>query len=264
MTQIRNSRSPKGCRALQDRGNRPPSSTSGKNARRTTTTGAQISAPSKPKSRKTARPCQRRAPQQRRSEDTRRAILLAAEQLLVQIGYANASTNLIAKRAGVSIGSLYQYFDDKMAVFAAVVERHKQEVKPLVLDALAVMSDPTRDLVDVSLELMRQMAQANARNPGLMFAIDHELGWLERNARDVDEQQILERVRQVVGDRWGLSRSDAAVTAQLMVTTVSHLSRWLVHGRPPELDDERFIAAIGRMLRALCEPSLLPSRVTRV
>jgi AcrR family transcriptional regulator len=51
------------------------------------------------------------------------AILTATAQLLVAEGYAPLSTNRIAKRAGVSVGTLYQYFENKEAVVEALVER---------------------------------------------------------------------------------------------------------------------------------------------
>lgn len=60
----------------------------------------------------------RKQPIQQRSKATVQAILGAAAQLLVQHGYAEVSTNKIAETAGVSIGSLYEYFPGKEAVFA--------------------------------------------------------------------------------------------------------------------------------------------------
>ena len=58
-----------------------------------------------------------------RSIATVNAILEAAARILVVSGYATASTNLIAQRAGVSIGSLYEYFPGKEAIFAELRRR---------------------------------------------------------------------------------------------------------------------------------------------
>lgn len=65
----------------------------------------------------------RRMPSQDRAQQTLEAILEATAQILVQDGYARASTNRIAKRAGVSVGSLYQYFSNKDAIVDALGER---------------------------------------------------------------------------------------------------------------------------------------------
>jgi len=65
----------------------------------------------------------KKQPGQVRSIATVNAILEAAARILVVSGYATASTNLIAQRAGVSIGSLYEYFPGKEAIFAELRRR---------------------------------------------------------------------------------------------------------------------------------------------
>jgi AcrR family transcriptional regulator len=173
----------------------------------------------------------------------------AAAQLLVESGFAAASTNAIAERAGVSIGSLYQYFADKEDVFRAVVRRHREEVMPVVKAALVSMAEPRSDLVELALDLMRDMARVNAQNPALMAAIDRELGWLEHE--DDAEFDLSRRVTEILRRRTSIPPRRIAVTAELMVMTVAPLSRWLVHGKPAELDTELFVASVGRMLRGL-------------
>lgn len=65
-----------------------------------------------------------RKPVQRRSEATVDTILEAAAQIFRTYGAKGATTNRIAERAGVSIGSLYQYFPNKEALLVALMERH--------------------------------------------------------------------------------------------------------------------------------------------
>ena len=65
----------------------------------------------------------RKQPKQARSKATVDAVLEAAARILVSDGYANASTNIIADTAGVSIGSLYEYFPGKEAIFAELRRR---------------------------------------------------------------------------------------------------------------------------------------------
>ena len=66
---------------------------------------------------------QRRRPRQARSRATWEAIVEAAAQILEQYGAAAFNTNAVAERAGVSIGTLYQYFPDKQAILAAAAKR---------------------------------------------------------------------------------------------------------------------------------------------
>lgn len=67
----------------------------------------------------------RRRPRQARAQATVDAIIQATAQILVEQGYDRASTNRVALAAGVSIGSLYQYFPSKEALVAALVEQHQ-------------------------------------------------------------------------------------------------------------------------------------------
>lgn len=70
----------------------------------------------------------RKVPVQDRSKRTVQAILQAASQVLVRSGYENTTTGSIAERAGVSIGTLYQYFPNKELLVASVIEDHFKEV----------------------------------------------------------------------------------------------------------------------------------------
>src|SRR5690349_12023978 len=67
----------------------------------------------------------RKLPEQARSRETVDAILAATAKLCVRDGVEKTSTNRIAETAGVSIGSLYQYFSSKEAVLAALLDRHE-------------------------------------------------------------------------------------------------------------------------------------------
>ncbi len=175
----------------------------------------------------------------------------AAAQLLVEAGYARASTNAIAQRAGVSVGSLYQYFGGKEDVFRAVVRRHREEVMPVVMAALTRMGEPESDVVGIALDLLRAMARVNARNPRLMAALEEQLGWLEHEAEA--ESDLSQRVSHILRCRTSIPPGQLPVITELMLLTLTPLSRWLVHGKPASLDTDVFIAAVGRMLRGLLE-----------
>ncbi|MDO9489901.1 MAG: helix-turn-helix domain-containing protein, partial [Sphingomonadaceae bacterium] len=71
----------------------------------------------------------RRSPVQARAAVTVDAILEAGLQLLEADGVAALTTNRIARRAGVSVGTLYQYFDSKADILAALAERRAQAVR---------------------------------------------------------------------------------------------------------------------------------------
>ncbi|MGC7096008.1 TetR/AcrR family transcriptional regulator [Amycolatopsis lurida] len=66
----------------------------------------------------------RKQPRQVRAELTRQRILIAAAHVFGEHGYAAGTTNRIAERARVSIGSLYQYYPNKDAILLELVTRH--------------------------------------------------------------------------------------------------------------------------------------------
>jgi AcrR family transcriptional regulator len=74
----------------------------------------------------------RRIPRQHRSRQTVEAVLAAVPLVVKRHGVASITTNRIAEVAGVSIGSLYQYFPDKTAIFSALHERHVGDVQTML------------------------------------------------------------------------------------------------------------------------------------
>ena len=90
-----------------------------------------------PSTRTTDRIRPRKRPSQARSQRTVDAILKAAAQVFSRRGYAATTTNHIAERAGVSIGSLYEYFPSKDALLAALMEAHIEEADAALSQAAA-------------------------------------------------------------------------------------------------------------------------------
>jgi AcrR family transcriptional regulator len=102
----------------------------------------------------------RKAASQERSRATVDALIEATARLLVREGFDKASTNRIAQEAGVSVGSLYQYYPSKEALVAAVIDRHNQELMEVVRAALAEVAalpveKAVRKLVAVAIDAHR-------------------------------------------------------------------------------------------------------------
>jgi AcrR family transcriptional regulator len=102
----------------------------------------------------------RKSASQERSRLTVNALLEATARILVREGFDKASTNRIAEVAGVSVGSLYQYFPSKEALVAALIDRHNQDVGQLVRAELAQavglpIAQAVRKLVTVAVKAHR-------------------------------------------------------------------------------------------------------------
>lgn len=83
----------------------------------------------------------RRIPVQARSRERVERILDAAARLLVEEGYDAVKTNRLAKHAGVSIGSIYQFFPNKNAIFHALAARHLDQVAEALARHITSSSD---------------------------------------------------------------------------------------------------------------------------
>jgi AcrR family transcriptional regulator len=106
----------------------------------------------KPKKVRTA---PRKQASQARSQETVETILRATAHILVHEGYDTLSTNRVAERAGVSVGSLYQYFPNKAALVAALLHRHVDDMLATIIrEAPALMVQPVPKAIRRYVELM--------------------------------------------------------------------------------------------------------------
>lgn len=102
----------------------------------------------------------RRLPVQARSRERVERILDAAAQLLTEEGYNSVKTNTIAKRAGVSIGSVYQFFPNRYAIFHALAARYQTRVAEVLeerLDPAALDEVPWDEALASVIDLLASM-----------------------------------------------------------------------------------------------------------
>lgn len=110
---------------------------------------------------------------QARSRATVDALIEATARILVREGFDNASTNRIADAAGVSVGSLYQYYPNKAALLVAVIERHNSALMGIVLGALA---DVAAEPLETGLrKLIRAAVAGHRADPDLHRVLAEEI-----------------------------------------------------------------------------------------
>ena len=114
----------------------------------------------------------RKAPLQARAKMTHDSIVEAAAQILGGRGLAGFNTNAVAARAGVSIGSLYQYFPNKDALMVALIHRQQTQQLDTLRSAVGAVIDT--DLENVVRTLVRAAMQHHLDDSLLASAIDHE------------------------------------------------------------------------------------------
>jgi len=107
----------------------------------------------------------RREPKQQRSRQTVEAVLEGVQLVLKRHGAGAITTNRVAEAAGVSIGSLYQYFPDKQAIFMALHDRHVDRVRHLIERTMTYCT--SAPLEDFTRELMEGLANLHSEDAEL-------------------------------------------------------------------------------------------------
>lgn len=118
-------------------------------------------------------PVRRRIPAQERALATVEAMLDAVVKLLKSGGISAITTNRIAETAGVSIGSVYQYFPNKRAIFIALHERHIGAVDIVIRRKIAESAGQPLDRLVAS--LIDGMIEVHASDPELAVLLDSEV-----------------------------------------------------------------------------------------
>lgn len=186
----------------------------------------------------------RKRASQERSRATVDALIEATARILVRDGFDRASTNRIAQAAGVSVGSLYQYYPSKEALVAAVIERHNQEIMSGVYAALAEVE--TLSLEQAAHKLIAAAVEAHRVNPRLHRVL----------AEQTPRTGALENVDTFNGEAYGLFRAylerhrdevravDLDLAAFVCVTSIEALTHTAVIHRSDILTDD----AVGTLV----------------
>jgi AcrR family transcriptional regulator len=189
----------------------------------------------------------RKRPSQGRSQNTVDVILEAATRIFDKHGML-ATTNQIAELAGVSVGSLYQYFPDKFALVTELHERHRAHVGKLVLGVLDNAEGLLLD--EVVLRVVAGSLLAHRNHPGLQRVLHAQLPQLSEDDETSPAKQVLgERTRQLLQAHMPAACPE---TLYLAAQTVTTMCESLVHhailNPRVDLDDPALAHNISRAL----------------
>jgi AcrR family transcriptional regulator len=192
----------------------------------------------------------RKQPKQSRSKVTVEAILEATTHILVEEGYDKANTNRIAERAGISIGSLYQYFPNKEALMTALMEQHAQEMAELVETKLDRLFDSPLEIAIP--EIITAVVAAHAINPRLHQVLSEEIPCSERSPQmHKADERITELLRAYL-DRWRdqIQPQNIDLTVFILSRTVDSLCHAAVIEYPNLVRDSQFETEVSNLLLA--------------
>jgi len=198
----------------------------------------------------------RKAPRQARSQATFDAILDAAARILVERGYAATNTNLVAERAGVSVGSLYQYFPNKDSILVELIDRHLGDAAERAtaaigrFDAATTLDERVRVVVEVMVDnhlgtprlhqVLFEEAPRPAATRARLQAIESAAVAFVRDAVMVDDDR---------------SADERELPARLAVVVVESLvHRLIATPAVSDLDVDRFVDEVVRMVAGYLRP----------
>ena len=190
----------------------------------------------------------RKSPVQARSAATVEAILEATIQVLLQAGKSRLTTTRVAYRAGVSVGTLYQYFPNKSALLHAALRRHLSEVTEVI--ERVCQEQKGKPLTQMATVLMSEFLQAKMRNPKTSVA-------LYAVSSDVDSARIVQQTggrtnKAIVGMLETSSdplQGNAALVASMLQGAMVGVSRRLLESNAAE---KQFAAARQELIFMAC------------
>jgi AcrR family transcriptional regulator len=195
----------------------------------------------------------RRNPKQARALETVEIIFQATTRILQQDGLAALNTNFIAERAGISIGTLYQYFPNKEAILVAMARREIETSGNALLKAIAeASSDPQ---IDLARHAIRVLIATFARQRKVRQIL---IDTLVAQGFGAELEQNLQKVVQVISsqtERFLPGRKEPLPPATLFVITrgVSGALRAASQEQPALLGLPEFEDALVLLVRAYLE-----------
>jgi len=191
----------------------------------------------------------RKQASQARSSATVSAIMRATARILVKRGYQSTTTNHIAEAAGVSVGSLYQYFPNKEAIVAALLDEHLEESQQFLRAGTANAIE--QSLEEAARGLIQGLIDAHAVDPKLHRVFVEELPRIATFERIHQlEQETLALVRAYIELRLPevAKKRKVDIVAFVIVHAVEAVTHGAVLFRPDLLKDPAFVDEVVRLV----------------
>lgn len=189
-----------------------------------------------------------RQARQARSKNTVEAIIEAATRILASDGWDALNTNSIARIAGVSIGSVYEYFPNKGAIVDVIIDRHltSGEARLAAFAANAPDQLPLEKVVEL---LVQGFVDIHCNNPKLHRALSGEVPLSSKQRARVNG--IRNQTIQLVTELIGTSVENAGIKATIMIDAADALThRWLIDELGVPASPDVMSQQLQRMLRS--------------
>ena len=193
----------------------------------------------------------KKEPRQARSKASVQAMVQACARILESRGYAGLSTNAIAEVAGVSIGSVYEYFPGKDAIVARLVQDMVAEVRAMLEGRLA-LTDSRNDLNSAMRYFLGAIYRLMRKHRELLRVLVFQVPYLHQlpatRQLEIELQQVLMAGLDYTREQYSLNAQQH--TLYLMTTSVAGTLMHLVLVAPPAMDPEGILDALAEKMTA--------------
>jgi AcrR family transcriptional regulator len=206
----------------------------------------------------------RKSPVQARSAATIDALHVAAIQVLTRDGLSRCTTTRVAARAGISVGSLYQYYPNRDALLAAVLEQHLDEVAGAVEGACrAHQGKPVSDMASGLIAAFLAIKLRNPKESKALYAVAGERGGAALAGRM--HGRMVAAITAMLESAPDAHFDNAAVTAAIALNAMVGPVRAFLEGRAPMNFEAWLEGQLVRLLTAYLQTHELrqPSRNER-
>lgn len=195
-----------------------------------------------------AAPSRRRRPSQERSLELVNRLVEATAQVLEEVGPQGTSTNKIAARAGVAIGSIYQYFPNKEALIDALIEDRLQRMEALSAERLEALS--ANSFPEAAEAMLRAAIAFHEAEPALAVLLASRIAMPRPTERDRElYQRVLAMASSYLLTRAeALDVGDVEIAAAISGRVVGSFAPWIALSVTDPDERERYITEVVRML----------------
>ena len=189
-----------------------------------------------------------RAPSTRRSLLTVEAILQSFAELCAQYGYDEVTMNLMAERAGVSVGAIYQYFPNKESIAVALYEETSSRAALTIREA--ILQDLNESIAQTIPRALALLLKAYRDHRAVLIDLPDSSHRIRDAVRHLSVEDLINRSSRIYieqhADELG-SRDPDLLRYMLYAAVKGAIREFIVH-TPENISDARFLTELGQMI----------------
>ncbi len=196
---------------------------------------------------------------QARSTASVGAILEATVQVLLKVGKEKLTTTLVAKRAGVSVGTLYQYFPNKSALLRAALRLHVKEIVAEVDKVcVAQRGQPVEQMAEALAVAFLAVKMGAPKRSRALYAVSSDVDGMKITAAAV--ARVHQEIVGLLQSAPEVLTTDLHLMATVLQSTIAGMKRQLLESDTPETQLEAMQRELILVVRGYVRACMVQSR----